>query len=880
MRDILPLIQNPSHYLGTEVNAVHKRAGEVRLRVALAFPDVYEVGMAYVGQRILYNLVNQRQHWWAERVFAPGQDVAAVMREHSTPLCTLESDTPLAQLDVVAFSLTHELCYTTVLHMLDLAGIPFRAADRGGEWPLIIGGGGMAFQPEPVAPFFDLLGVGDGEEVLPEVLELVDRARKRGWSKAQCLESMQGRKGIYVPAGQGPGAATHVTRRVAPDLNRIDYPTRQVVPFGKVVHDRYSLEIARGCTRGCRFCHAGMVYRPVRERGLPVLDGLLCRGLDQTGFEEVSFLSLSTGDYSTLEGLFGQSLDRCRAEQISISLPSLRVGSLNPRLMAMISGIRRTGATLAPEAGSQRLRDVINKGITEEELLDHTGSLFRLGWNGVKLYFMIGLPTEREEDLRAIQELCLKVLATAGKKSRRLQVTASISPFVPKPHTPFQWEEQLSMEQVRSRLALLKRLFAPHRRLALRWQEPEMSFVEGVFARGDRALAPVIERAYGLGDTLTAWAEHFSLARWLTAFEMEGVDPRAYHRARDPEGPLPWDHIDAGISREFLLRERGRALSGKATQDCRYGRCGQCGACDTKKDEVPDGGAGPLTVMPRLNQAFRDQTGQGAGEQEPGRERLDTKADHLRLWYAKTGPAAYLSQLELQRIFERAFRRAKMDMTFSSGFHPLPLISFGRALPVGVGSLEEWLNIYLRQECDPDTLLPAINAQLPGGLVLERIERLGMGRRQPQAVAEDFCLTYRRPGSSGLAAWGEVMQLGHLWIDRKTRKGVRRKDVRSFLKEVSTIDQQRVCLRLTWESDYLSPLVIVRSVDQQSSPRDFHLVKVRQWMEGEEQGCLGGSVPRSGLVGAKGPCAAQGGVLFSAGEQKGGTAGNLKGGRA
>ncbi|MFW6243751.1 MAG: TIGR03936 family radical SAM-associated protein, partial [Desulfovibrionales bacterium] len=625
--------------------------------------------------------------------------------------------------------------------------------------------------------------------------------------------------------GQEPSATTQVTRRVAPDLNRIDYPTRQVVPFGKVVHDRYSLEIARGCTRGCRFCHAGMVYRPVRERGLPVLDALLCRGLDQTGFEEVSFLSLSTGDYSTLEGLFGQSLDRCRAEQISISLPSLRVGSLNPRLMAMISGIRRTGATLAPEAGSQRLRDVINKGITEEELLDHTGSLFRLGWNGVKLYFMIGLPTEREEDLRAIQELCLKVLTTAGKKSRRLQVTASISPFVPKPHTPFQWEEQLSLDQVRSRLALLKRLFAPHRRLALRWQEPEMSFVEGVFARGDRALAPVIERAYGQGDILTAWAEHFSLTRWMTAFEMEGVDPRAYHRARDPEGPLPWDHIDAGISRGFLLRERGRALSGKATQDCRYGRCGQCGACDTKKVEAPDGGEGPLTVMPRLNQAFRDQTGQGAGEQEPGRERLDTKADHLRLWYAKTGPAAYLSQLELQRIFERAFRRAKMAMTFSSGFHPLPLISFGRALPVGVGSLEEWLNIYLREESDPAGLLPAINAQLPGGLVLERIERLGMGRRQPQAVAEDFCLTYRRPGSSGLAAWEGAMQLEHLWIDRETRKGLRRKDVRSFLKEVSTIDQQRVGLRLAWEPDYLSPLVIVRSVDQQSSLKDFHLVR-------------------------------------------------------
>ncbi|TVQ96912.1 MAG: TIGR03960 family B12-binding radical SAM protein, partial [Desulfovibrionales bacterium] len=543
MRNLLPLLPRPSQYLGTEPNAVHKDPAQVRIRIALAFPDLYEVGMSYLGGRILYHAVNSRPNFWAERVFAPPQEVAKMLREAQIPLCTLESATPLRDMDALAFSLTHELCYTNILYMLDLADIPFRADNRDQRHPLIIGGGGVVFNAEPVAPFFDLLVAGDGEEALPEILTLLDTFTTAGRSRADFLHAARKITGCYVPSLFQPCQAeiasdfrapetgranlapvrpvlddyTQVEKRILPDLNATAFPTEQIVPFGPVVHDRLSIEIARGCTRGCRFCQAGMIYRPVRERRLETLGQILENALDRTGFDELSFLSLSTGDFSCLDGLFQRSISRCRERQVSVSLPSLRVGSVSGEVLDMIAGIRRTGITLAPEAGSQRLRDVINKNITEEALLDHTRELFARGWSSVKLYFMIGLPTETDEDLRAIVDLCLKVVATAGERAKRLQVTASISPFVPKPQTPFQWEEQISLEETRFRLNRLKDLFRPHKRLVMRWHMPEMSFLEGIFSRGDRTLAPVVERAYAHGAVFSSWADALNLDTWLEA---------------------------------------------------------------------------------------------------------------------------------------------------------------------------------------------------------------------------------------------------------------------------------------------------------------------------------------------------------------------------
>ncbi|MBU1249314.1 MAG: TIGR03960 family B12-binding radical SAM protein, partial [Proteobacteria bacterium] len=405
MKELLSILPRPSRYLGNEWGVTLKDPATVTVRLALAFPDLYEVGMSYLGQKILYEAVNRVDRFLAERVYSPCSEAAAILREHGAPLATLETDTPLAETDALAFSLTHELCYTNVLYMLDLAGIPLRTADRDELHPLVMAGGGACFNAEPLADFLDLMAIGDGEEVLVTILEHVERAKAQGLSRRELLEGLRHVPGIYIPSfftDQGPGEPlkpvfedyTRVEKAIVDDLDQAPFPTLQPVSSGQAVHDRLTLEIARGCTRGCRFCQAGMIYRPVRERSVSTIENLLIDGLAKTGFEETSLLSLSTGDYSALTGLFTRTFDRCAAEQVAISLPSLRVGSISEAIMERISSIRRTGSTLAPEAGSQRLRDVINKGITEEALIEHVGYLFENGWLSVKLYFMIGLPTE------------------------------------------------------------------------------------------------------------------------------------------------------------------------------------------------------------------------------------------------------------------------------------------------------------------------------------------------------------------------------------------------------------------------------------------------------------------------------------------------------
>jgi radical SAM family uncharacterized protein/radical SAM-linked protein len=849
MRELLPLLTRPTHYLGTEPNAVHKDPDAVDVRIALAFPDLYEVGMSYAGQKILAHAVNVRERFWAERVFAPGLDAVELLRERGLPLCTLESDTPLARMDVIAFSLTHELCYTNVLLMLDLAGLPLRSADRGESLPLVVAGGGCAFNAEPVADFLDLLVLGDGEEVLVEILERVGRAKEAALPKSVLLEELSALPGVYVPtlfrsAIQGgplqplSPERPHVEKRIVTDLNSVDFPVDQVVPFGKVVHDRLTLEIARGCTRGCRFCQAGMLYRPVRERSLKTLGPMLEEGLDRTGFEEVSFLSLSTGDFSALAGLFEQSIGRCSREQVSISLPSLRVGSLDSRLISLIASIRRTGVTLAPEAGSQRLRDVINKGIGEEELLSHVTRLFEAGWQVLKLYFMIGLPTETRDDLDAILELCLKVQACARRTARpgRLQINVAISPFVPKPHTPFQWERQLSRAEVGERIEYLLERFRPHRRIKLKWHDPDMSFLEGVFSRGDRELAPLVERAYREGGVFSSWVEHLQIGLWKRLMDELSIDPERYLGARDTEGPLPWDHLDCGVSRTFLLRERRRALAGKISPDCRYDRCLNCGVCT-----ISAGGsrlaaqAGAGAIAPVLNHGERDQD--GPADRPPvgtDREGLHVKRAHLRIWYEKLGPAAYLSQLELQRLFERLFRRADLPLAFSAGFHPMPLLSFGRALPVGVESREEWLSITLREEWAGAEVRRALEGLLPSGMRILRVEELPLTGRQPQAVVEDYLLVINGGAATEQleqhrVQWGRFLEQTSVCCRSRSRKGVREVDIRPLVKDVVPF-REGFLIRFDWHNGYLSPLRIVSAVHPDVPQGGIGLIKIKQWM--------------------------------------------------
>ncbi|MDO9584781.1 MAG: TIGR03960 family B12-binding radical SAM protein [Desulfomicrobium sp.] len=845
MKALLPLFSRPSHYLGTEINSVHKDLGSVRAHVALAFPDLYEVAMSYLGQKILYDTVNATEEFYAERVFAPTEDVAGVLRAHDTLLATLESDTPLESLDAVMFSITHELCYTNVLYMLDLGGIPLRATQRVDGHPLVIAGGGCTFNAEPLACFVDVMVLGDGEEIVPEMLSLMVRGKDEGWGRVELILRLAEVPGVYIPsffADDGSGAMVpvdaaqpQVEKRIVLDMNEVSFPTRQIVPFGKPVHDRYSVEIARGCTRGCRFCQAGMIYRPVREREVDVLGSIISRGLADTGSEELSFLSLSTGDFSALEALFLSSYSHCRQEQVSISLPSLRVGSVSEDLMRQMGRIRHTGMTLAPEAGTQRLRDVINKGVTEDELLDHTSKAFRHGWQQVKLYFMIGLPTETREDLHGILDLCLKVAASAGKNVRRLQVTAAVSPFVPKPHTPFQWERQISMAEIEEKIGYLRNIFRPYKKLKLKWHHSHMTWLEGVFSRGDRRLAPALEAAYAKGALFTSWTDHLRLEPWLEAFAETGVDAESYLRERDPDQPLPWEHLASGVTRKFLLAERRRALEGAATPDCRYEACRSCGVCtlDGRESELTRQAA-EHEIIPVINRATRDQEDavQEPQEQPAGSTSdLHHKEQRFRLWYSKTGPAMYLSQLELQRIFERAFRRARLPLAFSSGFHPAPLLSFARALPVGVGSVCEWMDFFVREHLDVSDLSALLGPELPQGMRVVKVEELPCQRRSPIANRERFSLSFTRaedavrfanrlPGFLEAAQWP---------VPKLTKKGeLGEVDVRPMVQSIAAGEDGFV-IDFDWETLYVSPIFVLQAVDPEFTLLQGRLIKTAQF---------------------------------------------------
>lgn len=598
---ILPRVEKPARYLGTEWNSIHKDWEKTPVRMVFAFPDLYEVGMSHLGLAILYGLVNEREGMLMERAFAPAPDLEAILREEGIPLFSLESYRPLADFDIIGFTLQYELSYTTILNMLDLGGIPLLAAERGPGHPVVIGGGPGACNPEPLAPFFDCFVLGDGEEVLPQILELVRELKDSPDSRIDRQEFLRRAAelpGVYIPPfyevtyqEEGtiaeikplrPEAPETVKKAVVRDLDAAYFPTRPIVPFLDVVHDRIMLEVMRGCTRGCRFCQAGAIYRPVREREVKVLLRQAAELVRHTGYEEISLTSLSTADYSCVEAL-ARALAEAYAEQgVSISLPSLRVDAFSVRLAQALQRFRKKSTlTFAPEAGSQRLRDVINKGVTAEDLLAATAEAFAAGWHNIKLYFMIGLPTETEEDLENIVALARQVLEQGRRlhRGKKPTVTVSVSSFVPKPHTPFQWEPQARLAELKEKQNFLRsRLKGPG--LQFSWHQPEMSFLEAVLARGDRRLAQVLLKAWQGGAKLEGWSEHFRYDVWQRAFESCGIDPAFYaYRRRDYEERLPWDHLDFGVSKEFLIDEHRRALEGKITLDCRSGRCASCGVC-------------------------------------------------------------------------------------------------------------------------------------------------------------------------------------------------------------------------------------------------------------------------------------------------------------
>ena len=593
---ILPTVQKPARYTGGEWGEIQKKKEDVRVRVAFCFPDTYEIGMSNVGMRILYGVMNRMDGVWCERVFAPWGDMEEAMRRSGLPLWALESQDPVKDFDMIAFTIGYEMSYSNILNMLLLAGVPLHARERQGLHNMVFAGGVCAFNPEPLADFVDFFSLGEGEESTPEIVALYDRAKAEGWSKEQFLKEVSRIPGVYVPSfyrheynDDGTlkrivpldGAPETVTKRIVEDLDSAYFPTDMIVPSTEIVHDRANLEVFRGCIRGCRFCQAGFSCRPVRKKSPEALYRQAVETMAHSGNNEITLSSLSTSDYRGLKELTDRLIPYCADQHISLSVPSLRADNFSRELMEKLQSVRKSGLTFAPEAGTQRLRDVINKNLTEDEILSTCAQAFSGGWSNVKLYFMLGLPTETDEDVLGIAELVYKIIQEwkehGTSKKRGLRVHVATAYFVPKPHTPFQWEKQITPQEYLRRCKLLKDHFYS-KSIEYDYHSPDLSRLEAVFARGDRRLGPVIETAVRSGARLDGWDEYFNYAKWYAAFRECGIEESFYTtRGYGEDELLPWDPIDVGVSKKFLLRERRRAYEGVVTPDCRHG-CAGCGA--------------------------------------------------------------------------------------------------------------------------------------------------------------------------------------------------------------------------------------------------------------------------------------------------------------
>lgn len=739
--EILARVDKPSRYVGNEVNAVKKDREQVEVRLALAFPDLYDLGLGNLGVHILYAIINQLPWAWCERVYAPALDMEAELRARGLPLFGLESHDSLDQFDGIGFTLQSELTYTNILNIIELSGMPLRTQDRREEDPLTFAGGPAVFNPEPIAPFMDFFVIGDGEDAIAEIARLLRRLKGR--SRADKLAALSMLEGVYVPAlypfetlpdGRILPAvdAPPIRKRITRDLDGATFPVDYIVPFTQQVHDRISLEVLRGCTQGCRFCQAGMTTRPVRERTLDKVDELLDRTLATTGYEEVSLVSLSTCDHSRVKQLVENTAKKAREERFAVSLPSLRLDSYSVELSDMTASERRTGITFAPEAASPRLRAVINKWIPDEDLLQMSRGAYEKGWGHVKLYFMIGLPTERDDDIEAIADLCIRTVDQGQEVNPRARVNMGVSTFVPKPFTPFQWARQIGLEETEHKQAVLGERLGRHRSIKFGRHHPEETFLEGLVSRADRRAADLIETAFRKGARFEAWREHLRFDLWMEAVKETGYDVEDALRERSLDERLPWDHLDVLIPKQWFVEDYERATELQHAPDCRHKKCHRCGVIDEERE----------LCAHMLRNQIDGRKEEETWERAPVPEHVEPDAVQRMVFrVARTGNARFLSHLEAISAWIRALRRCRVPLAYTQGFHPHPKVAFAHATPSNQETIGDYMDVTVVDKVDPAELMERLNATLPEAFCVLGVQEVPLKAQALMAQAEGLAFT-------------------------------------------------------------------------------------------------------------------------------------------